>query len=34
VVGIRPDGRLALRVAENETIFAVAGEMEWVDRAS
>lgn len=34
LVGVGPDGRLALRTAENEILFAVAGEIEWVDRAS
>ncbi len=34
VVGVESDGRLTLRTAGNETLFALAGEIEWVDRAN
>jgi BirA family biotin operon repressor/biotin-[acetyl-CoA-carboxylase] ligase len=34
VVEVRSDGRLALKPAGGEILLAVAGEIEWVDRAS
>lgn len=34
VVAVRPNGRLALKLVSGEKLNAVAGEIDWVDRAS